>query len=619
MSIAVLTQVYEEARRLAVAGSALAPGDFRLKKLIPALEKAGAKAPVFGKVAEAAQKLVDSSEKEASQALLDLSTLVSAILYTQGATGAKGKMKAVETVDMGPPVTGTSARVLKPLLEALTNPGSGRLEIIRDAHNRGAFRDIRLVNPTIKAIDDGYGEIGDLIADQILPRFGKTIYPELRAQFDVKGKSGHVRRLRLMNKLDADETQDLVLDALENGSKDMKIGALKCLKGTKLALPNSLEQSAAKNREVREAAYEGMSQLKDKKVVEVFKKALAGKDLKIACYPAAENPSPDLLKFIHETANEQFEAILKEKAKAKQAKLVDQFDMFLRCFTERKDKKTVDFLKKCFDQRDDLMKAKGGEYTMYHLVQLLVLTRSKPILKMLGESHAGLPSEVLRSCFIAAAVTQTPKKLFDEYSPYITTKETKGKKGRRRGDNKWEIVYAVRDLVRRNKNPAAIRSMGMYDFDDDELEDELGMRMTDVAEGLKFDPRWLDAAIESEDLNLIEVLAKPGHKGLNEFLTAECARAMKSRDAYWDVSNVLECMIPAQHPELVDSYVAAVNKLLGKGRKSKYSYGGYWLARLVPDLPFEVIPVLEELVPELSNDGADALVPHIAERKSQKK
>ena len=37
MSIAVLTQVYDEIRRLAVAGSVVASGDFRLKKLVPAL------------------------------------------------------------------------------------------------------------------------------------------------------------------------------------------------------------------------------------------------------------------------------------------------------------------------------------------------------------------------------------------------------------------------------------------------------------------------------------------------------------------------------------------------------------------------------------------------------
>ena len=54
MSIPVLIEVYDEMRRLAIAGSAVAPGDFRLKKLIPPLEKSGEKAPVFAKVAQAA-------------------------------------------------------------------------------------------------------------------------------------------------------------------------------------------------------------------------------------------------------------------------------------------------------------------------------------------------------------------------------------------------------------------------------------------------------------------------------------------------------------------------------------------------------------------------------------
>ena len=53
MSIAVLNEVYNETRRLAIAGSGLASGDYRLKKLISPLQKAGQKAPVFRKVAEA--------------------------------------------------------------------------------------------------------------------------------------------------------------------------------------------------------------------------------------------------------------------------------------------------------------------------------------------------------------------------------------------------------------------------------------------------------------------------------------------------------------------------------------------------------------------------------------
>jgi len=58
------------------------------------------------------------------------------------------------------------------------------------------------VRPALQAIDDPFPEIGELIADKVLPLYGKAILPELRAKFDMKGRGGHVRRLQLMHQLD---------------------------------------------------------------------------------------------------------------------------------------------------------------------------------------------------------------------------------------------------------------------------------------------------------------------------------------------------------------------------------------------------------------------------------
>src|SRR5260370_11174467 len=183
MSIAILTQVYDEMRRLAIAGSVGAAGDFRLQKLIPPLAQAGAKAPVFAKVAEAVKAVVESTEHTSAPALLELTTLVNAILYTQGETGIAGTLEAIETNDLGAATTPASARVLKPLLDALATTGPRRPGLIRDTYQCGAFRDLRLVKPALEAIDDGYGEIGDFIAQHVLPTYGKAIPPDLRRQF----------------------------------------------------------------------------------------------------------------------------------------------------------------------------------------------------------------------------------------------------------------------------------------------------------------------------------------------------------------------------------------------------------------------------------------------------
>src|ERR1700722_15734702 len=120
MSIPVLIQTYDEVRRLAIAGSVVAPGDFRLKKLAPQLIQAGQKVPVFARVGEAVTRLVESNEKTSAAALLELISLMNAILYTQGETGVSGELTPIKTIELNRSKTQTSARVLKPLEEELT-------------------------------------------------------------------------------------------------------------------------------------------------------------------------------------------------------------------------------------------------------------------------------------------------------------------------------------------------------------------------------------------------------------------------------------------------------------------------------------------------------------------
>lgn len=617
MSIAVLTQVYDETRRLAIAGSSLAPGDFRLKKLIPPLQKAGEKAAVFGKVAELAERLVEGTEKESADALLNLSTLVSSILYTQGETGAKGSMKQLETVDLGPPVTGTSARVLKPLIESLTTTGSGRLEIIRDACERGAFRDMRLVNPTLKAIDDPYSEIGDLIADKVLPVYGKTIYPEVKAGFDVKGRGGHVRRLRLMHRLDPAATKVMVEEALESGSKEMKIEALSCIGDSKAGLPHLLDQVSAKAKDVRTAALAGLANFKTAEAVDALITALSGKDADIAIGPASRNGSPKLLTFLLGESEAQLELAMTTKAKAKRVSAFNRLQVLLQGFVERTDKKSVDFLKGIFDRRDELFAIKGGASSfdgsdiVWTATHLLVSTGSKPVLKLLGESHAGLPSQILQCCFVGASQTMTPKRVFDEYSPYLLAKPP-AKKTRNDAtkDRKEAIVEIVGEVAHSGR-----ASLDEYAYNYGARIYYYGMRLGRFAAAAKLDPRWLDAAVTAGELDLAINLQRPKHAAFNKYLSQELAAYLKKRDAQWEASHVLGAMIDVQHPDTVSAFVETLQKYLGsKGRTYYYTY---WIGRLIPNLPAEAIAPLEELIPTLPEKAADDLIPQIAELKTK--
>ena len=277
MSIAVLNQVYDEARRLAIAGSVVAAGDFRLKKLIPPLEQAGARAPLFARLAECAKAVVEGPEEASAENLLELTALVTAALYTQGETGCPGNLEPIESVDMGGGMTQTSARLLKPLLEALGSAGSGRLELIREASQRGAFRDLRLVKPALNGLDDPYPDIAEFLAEKVLPMYGRAILPELRSKFDPKGTRGHPRRLKLMHRIDPAGTRELVKQSLDGGSKEVKVAAIECLGAEKEDLAILVEHAGAKAQEVRRAAYHALAALDDSAAVAVLEKRWPGR------------------------------------------------------------------------------------------------------------------------------------------------------------------------------------------------------------------------------------------------------------------------------------------------------------------------------------------------------
>src|SRR4051794_31981004 len=137
MSLALLQESAKEVRRLAIAGSALAIGDFRLKKLVPPLDQAGAEVPVFAQVAKAVSELVNGTEKTSAANLLQLSTLLNAILYTQGESSAEGPYRELEMCSSKCSSTRTPARILKPLVQALTSAGAGRFEMVKSAVERG--------------------------------------------------------------------------------------------------------------------------------------------------------------------------------------------------------------------------------------------------------------------------------------------------------------------------------------------------------------------------------------------------------------------------------------------------------------------------------------------------
>jgi hypothetical protein len=573
VSIALLGQVYDEMRRLAIAGSVVAPGDFRIKKLIAPLEQVGAKAPVFAKVAEGVKAVVDADDKTSAQALLDLTTLVNAILYTQGETGVAGTLEPIETTDLGLVATQTSARVLKPLREALSTTGSGRLEVIRDAFEGGAFRDLRLIQPAVAAIDDPFAEVADLITNQVLPLYGKAILPALRSSFDIKGRAGHPRRLRLMHQLDPGGTRDVVKQALEDGSKEVKVAAIECLGQDRDDISYLLEQAAAKAQEVRQAAYRALVPFDDDAVTAVLQKAFDGKDLALATDALQRSGDGQVLKFVLERIDEALQELRKVKDKKETGTKVSRLTQMVQCLDRRDDAKSETLVLRIFGDRAALAKMKGeplsGADFNSAVVNLMAHGTPRMAAK-LADNHADLDGRDLEVCFQAARRTLPLDEVYALFSPYLSAKVN---------EKKQDAAYMKRAAI-------------------------VG-QLSDWSQhgALPLDPRWLDAAVAFGDMNLVERLIRPGHEAANRFLSATFAELLKKATQIHECQGVVAAMARAQHPEATGATLALIERF-----HDKAGYYAYSISYIIAALPKSALPRLEALIPKLSEPFADGLL-----------
>ncbi len=601
MSIALLTQVYSEARRLAIAGSVVAHGDFRLKKLLPPLEQAGKQAPVFAKVADAAKAVVEGPESESAVSLLELTSLVSAVLYTQGETGLAGKLEPVETTDLGGSVVQTSARVLKPLLEALSSTGSGRLELIRDAHDRGLFRDLRLVKPALAALDDPYSEIADLIAIKVLPKFGKAIAPELRANYDPKGTKGHPRRLKLLHTIDPEGTRELVKSALEEGSKDVKVAAIACLGADPEDLAFLTEQTAAKAQDVRQAAYQALAKVDHPDSVALLAKALTGKDCHLAADAIENSRSPKLVEVLVAEVQSGVDGLPKLKDKKKIGEAIQRLMHLLNSIPAGDFPAAENLLLDLFARRKDLAKIKGENWSGADLSESAIRTMSRGTKKLrdtLVAAHAELEADQLQMAVFAGRSALSSTEFYETFAPYLAATTDKQKKAKREA-----VISGV---------TSGSRYYWWHLDIDDPIEDD----DEDDDDSLKFaplDPRWLDRALALKESNLVYALARPGHDGALQYVKSEFDAALKKAKAPHDLQIPLYALVKLRHPDTTEAFFAAMAK---RGKKAQY-YSYYWLTGLVPRLSKDAIPRLEEMIAGMPDHEANHWVDAIQELRTR--
>ena len=313
-----LYELQQELNRLFIAGSKFAKNDPRLQKHIPILKKLGEKAPVFNKLAQDVEELLQLDAQQSAEKLLSLSTLLYSVLYTQGVTTEEGAAVAsqVPNVALSDVNTQYSYLQLKPVLQALTESKSGRLETVKDAYERGIFKDSRTFGYLSFALADKYSELADYIMEVVIPASGKAMLPFLATDFKLEDKVENVRRLRLLYKLGYAEVDGLIDKIFAESLPNLQAEAIAILSDKKDEKTEDfiISLTSDKNKTIRGAAYKALAKIGTQRCIDKLYELYSNNKQKgngellaeaIASVPLATHYQPFLQK-----VRERFEALL---------------------------------------------------------------------------------------------------------------------------------------------------------------------------------------------------------------------------------------------------------------------------------------------------------------------
>lgn len=258
-----LYDLQQELNRLFIAGSKFAKNDPRLQKYIPILKKLGEKAPVFNKLAQEVEALLQVESQQSAEKLLNVSTLLYSVLYTQGVTIQAEATKALQepNVSIADVNTTYSYLQLKPVLQALTQSNSGRLEVLKDAFERGIFKDSRTFGYLSYALADKYTELADYVLQTIIPTCGQAMLPFLLSDFCLEDRTENVRRLRLLYQLKYAEMDSLTDKIFSESLPNLQAEAISIIAEKKDTQTEDFIMSLTgdKNKLVREASYKALA------------------------------------------------------------------------------------------------------------------------------------------------------------------------------------------------------------------------------------------------------------------------------------------------------------------------------------------------------------------------
>lgn len=604
MSLPFISETAAEVHRLAIAGSSLAASDYRLKKLVPSLEGLAAKAPIFGRIAAAVNSVVGGGDATISgRALLDLSSLLTAIQYTQSPHEVKGEFIPLESTAKEWVPTMVTHRSLSAVVQALTNTGQGRMEIVRDALERGLFKDLRLMKPAVEALHDNYGEMSELVAREVLPKFGPAVIGMLLEGFDPKGGKPHARRVTALCGIDPETGREFCRKVLESANKEVKLAVIEGLTGSQEDLETILDLTKERSGDVRKAAILALKGMKDQRVVDLVKKALDGKDAMEAAVVAASFEDSPLLDHLLEQA--------KDSLKLEPRECSERLACILRAL---RGSQNPEVLKTLIEIRQEMAKTMESEYSFECrglLAGALFEINSEEADNVLIEFR----SENRKPAKKAATPPASPSKPVVAHPSMI-------------GHIRNGLCYSLAAAARRMDAEAIFDCFSsLYEKSTEwEMYSELlqgksiwsyhGVACPGLPEE-KISPRWIALGIKKGDSALVAKIAKLGDATALKFLLTTDAKELKGQGYYgFPLASAIVRLDPENAPKYIIEGIVTQQK-----KQPSHAYWAGNLFSLIVDLPASKIPELESLAVALEGpwkarfDECIAEMRHLASRK----
>ncbi len=461
MNLQALYELKERLEHAAIAGTGLIGEDFRLHRAVDALAPLAKASPVFGKIYTGARALLTAPEQERSTRLLDVLSLVDAVVYTQGVTAVAGELTPME------PGSGTYVQIpygtLQPLLTALSGTGSGRTALIKDVwtNHPAYFRDFRVFPHVVEALKDNYAELAALIG-QILTAQGRGIVPNLKEGFDPAGKTEMVRRVRLIAKLCGASENDWYLAMLPESQKDVRVELIAALGLCQENAQLLLDLCRTEKGKAKEAALRSLAAMETESAREFWELEARKKPGTVFCLAGIRSRLAADLAAISFRA--LLERILKDPGKVNRSEMLQVLDTVSGNQSPAL-AEVWRFASANMDEIHALIPGNAvrgyvlsGAELLEHILMETVMLNPAPEVPALTEELAEKNRKWFLGCMVLTDLLRlTPEEHYEKYSPLVVPNEDEIQRNDRiqilngLGKIHWEQEndrYALRFLIR---------------------------------------------------------------------------------------------------------------------------------------------------------------------------